>query len=188
MIAASDRLERVIDQIVSLAEIQRGAVEARGTSIDVRALIDETVGDLRADDLHPISVSVAAGVPSVEGSERMLRAALRALVDNAVKFSPDGGPITIEAHARDGTLRVTVRDRGIGMSRAQLRVAFDAFRQGDGSETRAFGGLGIGLALADRIARAHGGSLVASSRRGHGSAFTIAIPLVPARDELHRAS
>ena len=113
--------------------------------------------------------------------------AIDELIDNAVKFSPDGGPVTVTLSAAtlngDGEQRpavqITVTDQGVGMTAAERRDAFAEFVQGDGSDTRRFGGLGLGLSLVKRVAEAHGGVVVVESVPQKGSKFSIIIPALP---------
>jgi signal transduction histidine kinase len=106
--------------------------------------------------------------------------ALDELVDNAVKYSPDGGPVLLNASrgTADGrdVVRIAVVDRGVGIPSERVDDALGEFTQVDGSATRAVGGLGLGLALAARIVRAHGGSLEVSATSGAGTAVTVVLP------------
>jgi K+-sensing histidine kinase KdpD len=120
----------------------------------------------------------------VLGDERLLRKCIDELVDNAIKFSPEGGSIDITAEAvaatgrrrGAGAVRMTVRDQGIGIEPSQMGRLFQDFRQLDGSETRTFGGLGLGLSYARRVALAHHGDITAASTPGRGSGFTLVLP------------
>ena len=118
-----------------------------------------------------------------------LRRILAALLSNAVKFTAEGlievtatvsptGPSVPALPARPGSALVTlvVRDTGIGLSPGELETIFKPFRQVDGSKTRRFGGAGLGLAIAGKLANAMGGSLTVESRPGQGSAFRYAAP------------
>ncbi|MEO7725028.1 MAG: ATP-binding protein, partial [Chthoniobacterales bacterium] len=103
------------------------------------------------------------------------------LLKNAIKFTPEGGTITVRARihptAVDQQVVVEVQDTGIGIEPAQLKRVFDAFEQGDRTITRRFGGIGLGLAISHAIAEAHHGTLSASSAgAGHGATFTLTLP------------
>jgi signal transduction histidine kinase len=112
-----------------------------------------------------------------------LRKCFDELIDNAIKFSPDGGTIEIAAQAAPvngrrrgpGALRISVRDEGIGIDPSQIGRLFQDFRQLDGSETRSFGGLGLGLSYARRLAVAHSGDITAVSEAGRGTTFTVVL-------------
>ena len=100
------------------------------------------------------------------------------LLDNAIKFSPEGGQILVRAWPQDGKMMITVADQGIGIPGDKLRQIFDRFYQVDGSTTRRFGGIGIGLALCQAIIAAHGGTIEASSPGpDQGTTFTVCLPI-----------
>jgi signal transduction histidine kinase len=134
---------------------------------------------------------VTEGPVQVVVDRHRIDQAVDELVDNAVKYSPAGSAITIGAEltaanrtesngsAASGAhlLRVRVTDAGEGLDTARLAELSGGFTQGDGSATRRVGGLGLGLALADRIARAHGGALTCRSSVGSGATFTLVIPI-----------
>ena len=111
----------------------------------------------------------------------LFRRTMDELLDNAVKYSPDGGTITVSVRPNGringkAAVQVEVADRGIGIPAKQLPRVFQDFRQIDGSDTRAFGGLGLGLAFVKRIVQAHRGTITAESRPGKGTSFKIGLP------------
>jgi signal transduction histidine kinase len=100
------------------------------------------------------------------------------LLDNAIKFSPEGGQITVRVGQQDGAVEISVCDQGIGIPADKLEHIFDRFFQIDGTTTRRFGGIGIGLALCQTIVTAHGGTIRASSPGlGKGATFTVLLPV-----------
>ena len=113
----------------------------------------------------------------VEGDPVRLTQILANLLDNAAKYTPDGGQIAVDARRGAGEAVVTIRDNGPGIAPDALEHVFEMFTRGSAPADRAQGGLGIGLALARRLAVMHGGSLEARSEgKSHGSAFTLRLP------------
>jgi signal transduction histidine kinase len=155
--------------------------------VDVRPLLESVVAKWkgRVDTRHPITRRVARNLPELTGDARLLERCLDELVDNAVKFSPAGGTVTVSASLAvngaaggDGTpaVQISVRDHGIGIPEDRLEGIFEDFSQGDSSPTRQFGGLGLGLALVRRVVHAHDGELVCETSPGEGSTFSIVLP------------
>ena len=99
------------------------------------------------------------------------------LIGNAIKFSPDGGTVTVTLDNQDNAIRIDVADGGIGIPKDKHQRIFERFYQVDGSSRRRFGGTGVGLAIAKRIVDAHGGALWVESEEGEGSQFTFALPI-----------
>jgi signal transduction histidine kinase len=138
---------------------------ARETAAAHREKADERKVDLRVKpDLF---------LPPVAGDARSLERALSALVDNAVKFSPDGGKVDIAFHRKGGQVAVVVSDNGIGIQPDILPRIFDRFYHLDKSGDRLFEGLGLGLAIARQVVEQHKGRLLVTSTPGKGSAFTM---------------
>ena len=187
---ASANMERVVVQLVNFAAMSAGRYEVRTEPTMVRDLIDRAVAHWseRVDaDRHPITRRVARGVPKVWLDRQEVEHALNELIDNAVKYSPEGGRIEVTATVGtdvDGreVLRLSVADRGVGIPADRLDDVAEDFIQADGSNTRTFGGLGLGLALASRIARAHGGELELTSTTGRGTTATLVLPVAGPAD------
>ena len=179
------RLERVVEMLEFFASAGAGRVRLRREPVNVRDVVQEAV-DRWSDKVngdHRITRRVARGVPEVDADPRWLALSLDELLDNAVKFSPDGGRITVSAaptgNGRRTDVEITVSDQGKGMTAEEQSHAFRDFVQGDGSDTRSYGGLGLGLALVKRVADAHGGDVHLESTPGKGSKLSIVLPGAP---------
>src|SRR5205823_190014 len=183
---STDRLERVVNLLVSFAAFEGGRLRPRSEPIKVRELLDSVVErwEPKLDPAHPLSRRVARNLPEVVGDRTLLERALDELVDNAVKYSKEGGKVALAAKLSDNNgagraVEISVTDQGIGIPEDRLDTIFDDFAQADGGSTREFGGLGIGLSFARRIAQAHNGDVQCESRPGRGSTFSIVLPVVP---------
>jgi two-component system phosphate regulon sensor histidine kinase PhoR len=106
-------------------------------------------------------------------SPPLLEQAVVNLLDNAIKYSPPGSKIDVEAEKADGRVHVRVRDRGTGISEEHLPRLFERFYRVDKGRSRTLGGTGLGLAIVKHIAQAHGGRVTVESQVGEGSTFTI---------------
>jgi PAS domain S-box-containing protein len=182
ILGSARRLQRIVELLEFVASSSAGRVPLRPEELDLRHVVDKTVDrwSRRVGKKHEITRRVARGVPKVDADARWLAASLDELVDNAVKFSPKGGRVglTVEPSLNGSGrgVRIAVSDRGKGMTADEQSLAFSEFVQGDGSDTRSYGGLGLGLALVQRIAEAHGGTVACDSTPGKGSTFSIFLP------------
>jgi signal transduction histidine kinase len=119
---------------------------------------------------------VLPDLPLVKADPGLIERALNHLLDNAVKFSPDGGDIILRARAEGQVVRIEVEDNGIGIPPEAQPYVFDRFYQVDGSTTRRFDGAGLGLAIVKQIVQAHGGQVGLRSTEGRGSIFYFTLP------------
>jgi PAS domain S-box-containing protein len=182
----TDKLMRIIKIIELVTRDTAGRMSIRQEHVNMRSIVDDVVAQWsdRVDGKHSIARRVSRQLPIVDADATLLSEALHELIDNAVKFSPDGGRITVtvfpaEANGSGSGVEISVTDQGKGMSPEERQRAFDDFFQGDASDTRSFGGLGLGLSLVKRVAEAHGGSVASESRAGKGSKLSIFLPAAP---------
>jgi PAS domain S-box-containing protein len=183
ILESTARLERIVELLVDFSAMEAGRMAPRTGKVDMTRIIGEVVAGWRErSSLHDVVSDVEDGLPPVIGDERLLKRSLEEVVDNAVKFSPHGGKISLEArHSSNGTagprqVEVVVTDVGIGISSSDLSKIFSDFQQLDGSETRTFGGLGLGLAFVRRIVEVHEGSIEVESEVDEGTKLTITLP------------
>lgn len=176
--ASGRRLERVVEMLEFVAGTGAGRVQLRPESLDVGRLLDDVAAgwSARSAGAGRVVASHPPGLPPVVADARWLRLAVDELVDNAVKFSPPGGEVRVAARAAGTWVDITVCDRGQGMTDAEVSAAFGAFAQGDGSDTREAGGLGLGLTLVQRVAEGHGGTVGIDTAPGEGSVLTVRLP------------
>jgi GAF domain-containing protein/CheY-like chemotaxis protein/anti-sigma regulatory factor (Ser/Thr protein kinase) len=181
--ARTATLERLIHNLTVLQAVPREALTLAPMSIGEtvkRALMEfrvsaEKVGVVFRDELP-------AGLPPVLGDQDRLQLVFSHLVDNGIKFSPNGGTITIRAWADQDMVHVSIADEGVGIPFEHRGRIFERFYQVDGSASRRFGGMGVGLALVWEIVEAHYGTVVVDSEPGEGSMFTVALRQVDRTD------
>jgi len=127
-----------------------------------------------------LTVQIAPDVSLVSGDPVQLRRVVDNLLDNACKFTPAGGHVTVRLRREGGNLVLEVSDTGVGIPNDQLERIFERFYQVDGSMTRRYGGTGLGLALVKEIVDMHGGQVTVQSTPGEGSAFQVTLPVLDA--------
>jgi PAS domain S-box-containing protein len=187
----SKRLLRVVERLEFFASSGAGRLRLRPEWVDVRLLIEEVVSlwESRLQPPWSISRRVEKDLDPVVADGRWVRLAIDELIDNAVKFSPDGGEAVVTARTVRGgrVLEISVTDHGKGMSEQEATAAFGEFVQGDSSDTRRYGGLGLGLSLVQRVVEGHGGSVSWESYPGRGSKFSLLLPITARQETSVRA-
>jgi len=178
------RLERQIDRLLLLAELERGTEAIEPEPFPVAAALEESLRTCRAAAAER-GVAVALDGPpdpglAALGSADDVRRALAELVENAIKFTPPGGRVALAVAARDDEVALMVQDSGIGIAPEHHETIFGGFRQLEDPLTRAHAGTGLGLSLAARMAEANGGRITVESAKGAGSTFTLWLPAAPA--------
>jgi PAS domain S-box-containing protein len=177
----SRHLARIVDDILDIARVTRGSLALERVPVDMadaaRRAIEMTAPLVEAN-AHALEVSLPAQPIPVRGDLHRLTQVLGNLLNNAARYTPRGGRISLSAVRESGEAVVKVRDNGVGLDPALSERIFDMFVQGRSSLERVGGGLGVGLALARKIAELHGGALEAhSDGRGRGAEFTLRLPL-----------
>ena len=122
------------------------------------------------------SAEIPDGLPPLDADPERVHQVLFNLVDNAVRFTPPGGEVTIAAERHNGSVELRVADTGVGIAPEHLPRLFERFYRVDPSRSREEGGTGIGLAIARSVVEAHGGHIRAESEPGQGSVFTFDLP------------
>lgn len=174
---ASEELLALIGDLLELTALKRGAVAAAVTEIDPRDPLRDAIAAARGRrEQVTLEVTQPEIVPKMQGDRRMIGKVLRAILDNAYKFTREG---TVQASVQIAGERVTytVQDSGVGIASEAHALVFEEFRQADGTMTREFGGAGLGLALAQRLARLMQGDVTFTSTPGVGSTFRLELPL-----------
>ena len=183
----SQALMLMINDILEMSRLDAGRVKLNAEVVDVGdvvGMVRATVGPLAAKEHLTLTSEVAPDVPLVRADFDKLVHVLQNLCGNAVKFTPDGGSVRLEASfhpaaapAGDDEVWLTVTDTGIGIAPADQKRIFEKFVQVDSSSTRRYNGTGLGLAIVREYAEMHGGTVSVESEAGQGAAFTVRIPV-----------
>ena len=171
---------RVIEDLVDVSRIVTGKLLLRLQPVDLRVPIEAAAEVVRpsaqAKGLS-LDVQTSGAGRFVSGDRDRLQQIVWNLLSNAVKFTPAGGRVTISTRERGTAYEIEVRDTGMGLAPEFLPYVFDRFRQADGSTTREYGGLGLGLSIVKDLTELHGGTVhVSSAGIGKGSLFVIQLP------------
>jgi two-component system, cell cycle sensor histidine kinase PleC len=177
---AASHLLAVINDILDISKIQSGKYTLNNREIDLDEIINTCAQSLKLTAQEAditIETAVALEVPMVKGDAVKLRQIFTNLVSNAIKFTPAGGRVMIEARRlTDGGAVVLVRDTGVGMTKDEVTVALTPFGQVDGGKTRWREGTGLGLPIARALVELHGGSLRIESTKGAGTEVAVYLP------------
>jgi signal transduction histidine kinase/DNA-binding response OmpR family regulator len=184
-----DRLSKSINALLDFSRMDVGRISLNIQPFLLGPLVDQIHTSLRSElekkhlafrhDLEP-------ELPPVIADREKVSAVLENLIINAIKFTPDGGSISVSAARQPGAARpsaeIRVADTGVGIPPDQIGKVFNRFHQVDGSSTRRFGGVGLGLAIVKSILEAHGATIEVVSQPGHGTAFRFVLPVLEKQD------
>ncbi len=175
----SDRLARIVNDILWASRLDSGELEIDIAPLDARAPARRVVEAARTHLPHSLELVLVApdDVPLVAADEQKLTQVLTNLVENAVKYSPDGGRIEVALEPGEGTLVFAVRDEGLGIPANEVDRIFEKFYRLDPNLTRGVGGTGLGLYICRELVRRMNGRIRVTAREGRGSSFCVELPL-----------
>jgi two-component system phosphate regulon sensor histidine kinase PhoR len=173
------RLGRLVDDLLELSRMESGGPILKPRPVEARALLEKVLEDFRPlaeRKRQRLSMVTDPGLGPFQADPDFLERAVRNLVDNAVKYVPEGGSITLWAGTERDLVVFKVRDDGPGIPKADLPRLFERFYRVDKSRSRELGGTGLGLAIVKHIAQLHGGEAAVESEPGSGSVFSFRLP------------
>jgi len=174
-----ERMSRIVEDLLELSRLESGQVALELTPMDVRPLMEEVKHEfqLRAEAKEiTLKLGSPDSLPLVMGERNKLHQVLANLLDNALKFTPENGAVTLYAIPLINMIQIYVSDTGIGIAEEHHSHIFERFYRVDSS--RQYRGTGLGLAIAKHIAQAHGGEIAVESHEGEGSTFSFTVPVV----------
>jgi signal transduction histidine kinase len=182
---SAGNLESLIEDLIMVSLASRGELSIRQDEVDIRRLANLVVkssaekAEKRGVTLHAL---IDEEIPPVQADSQKLAWVLNQLIDNGIKFTPEGGRVVVGIKREgENLVIVTVTDTGIGIPQDRLGDAFEPFHQLDGSSTRHYGGTGLGLSLVRQIVEAHGSMIEVQSIEGRGSTFRFPLLAVAGR-------
>ena len=182
VLAAADRLSRLVEDVLDFARLEEGRQEYHFDSIDASAWLREAVAEFQAalGQDRRVESTVPDALGCIRGDGPALARAIHNLLDNAVKYSPGCDTVWLNARGDESAVSISVRDRGIGISAADRPHIFERFYRGRALEASARG-TGLGLSLVQHVVAAHGATIDIASEPGHGTTVTVRLPLSPTR-------
>ena len=180
LVEQSERLSLLIDNILDFAKIEEGRKKFDFEMIDIGPLLQEIVSTIQDRVRHKdfvIQVEIEKPLPSIKVDRAAITQAITNLIDNAIKYSGEAKNIFVRAFAENQYLIITVKDFGIGIRKEEIDKVFERFYRGGDELTRTVKGSGLGLTLVKQIVEVHHGNVNVESEPGHGSTFSIRLPL-----------
>lgn len=180
----SSRLSALVQDIIELSRLQSSDAIVHGEQVQVAAVVAEAVdrNKLLAEERN-ITISVGGQVQApVHGDADLLMTALRNLIDNAIRYSPEHSAVGVGLRERDGFALISVTDQGPGISAEEQERVFERFYRVDSARSRQTGGTGLGLSIVKHVLANHGGEVLLWSQEGQGSTFTLRIPTLDEQD------
>jgi CheY-like chemotaxis protein len=171
---------QLVSDLLDMSRILSGKMHLEVHSVEIASVLEAALETVKpAADSKQIEIDrTFEAVPPVMGDSTRLQQVVWNLIANAIKFTPQGGRVNVVVRRVDSVAEIVISDTGVGIRPEFLQHVFDRFRQGDGSMTRQFGGLGLGLSLVKQLVELHGGSVTAESEgEGCGSTFRVRLPI-----------
>ncbi|HLZ10920.1 MAG TPA: HAMP domain-containing sensor histidine kinase, partial [Chloroflexota bacterium] len=181
------RMERLTDDLLTLARSDQGSLYLEVGDVDLSALSKDVVAlttPLAKDRQVDLEFKAQRPVPLIEGDPDRIQQVLLILVDNALKHTPPGGRVTVSTRGQGREVTIDVADTGEGIAPEHLPRLFDRFYRADSARGRIHGGTGLGLAIARSVVEAHGGHLSVASQLGSGTTITAHFPVTRKRSSL----
>ena len=169
----------VINDILDMSKIEAGRVELELSTVDLGSMVDETlrlVGPRAAEGGVELKIDTGK-TPTFEADRRALKQVFINLISNSVKFTPEGGSVTIKSRCIDETISVQIIDTGIGIPQRDIEKLGRPFEQVENQFTKSKGGSGLGLAISKSLVDLHGGNLTIASKEGVGTTVTVTVPI-----------
>jgi two-component system phosphate regulon sensor histidine kinase PhoR len=176
----TERLKKLISELLMLSRMENRIFSSEPGPIDVAKVLGQVMAalsPLAQKKGQSLELSQNLSAAPIRGDESWFFHAIQNLVENAIKYTPAGGAIAVEAASGEGELRIAVRDNGIGIAPDDIDRIFERFYRADKSRGSETGGSGLGLAIAKDIISLFNGEISVESRPGSGSVFTVRIPV-----------
>jgi two-component system phosphate regulon sensor histidine kinase PhoR len=178
IVSETERLTAIVSQILLAGQIEEGRVDVATAAIDLEPLVESVLAStrLRAPEQIELRLEQNGGTAVALADEDKLRQVLVNLLDNAIKYSPDGGDVKVELAGGAGRTWLTVQDGGLGIPLGEQERIFEKFYRLDPALTRGVGGSGLGLYISRELVSRMGGTLTVRSEPGDGAAFVVDLP------------
>lgn len=176
----TDRLNRLINDLLSLSRIEAKNMEANKEKLSLAKIMNNTLSILTPqakEKVLDVELRIAPDLPMVMADEDMIGQMLINLVDNAIKYTPRGGKVSIKAEKENDAVKIVISDTGIGIPRESIPRLFERFYRVDKARSREMGGTGLGLAIVKHILELHHGRIEVESDVARGSTFTVYLPV-----------
>lgn len=177
VVLQANRLSRLIEGLLNISRIQTGQLQLAAGLVDLALLVRRVVDEVQPMlEYHTISTSGVDGELTMYGDELRIEQVLYNLIQNAIKYSPDGGAIVVQVQQNENTYTIEVSDQGIGIPKDAQPHLFERFYRAENADERNISGMGVGLYVVKEIVELHGGSIEVESSVDGGSLFRISLP------------
>jgi signal transduction histidine kinase len=185
---STEKLSLLVDNLLDAAKMEAGVLTLEREPIRVERIVEQVVAQRRRlAPHHPLTTEIDADLPMAEADPLRVEQVITNLVENAIKYSPDGGPVTVRVRGGE-MITVSVSDHGVGITPEQAEHLFERFYRVDSSLARTTKGVGLGLFICRSLVEAHGGRIWVESTPGQGSTFSFTLPTLASTERGTRSA
>jgi two-component system phosphate regulon sensor histidine kinase PhoR len=176
----TNRLAKIIDDLLDLSKIESGKINITFLPTDISNIIKRTISIIENQakvKLISIHLSIPEQIPQILADETRISQVFLNLLDNAIKYTPNNGIVTISVEQKNKFVQISIKDTGIGIPEKDISRLFERFYRVDKARSRELGGTGLGLSIAKHIIQSHGGEISVQSEEGNGATFSLTVPI-----------